>query len=61
MKYYKILALLAEIASENGNDYSVTDYACGFIPFKNGKNKVQEIGHDFFSVARWLLDEAERK
>lgn len=61
MKYYKILASLAEIASENGNSYNVTDYACGFIPFKNGKNKVQEIGHDFFSVARWLLDEAERK
>lgn len=61
MKYYKILALLAEIASENGNDYSVTDYACGFIPFKNGENQVQEIGHDFFSVAQWLLSEAELK
>lgn len=59
MKYYDTLVSLAELASENGNTYSITDYAFGFIPFKNGENKVQEVGNDFSSVARWLLNEAE--
>ena len=60
MKYYETLVSLAEIASENGkNTYSITDYAFGFIPFKNGKNMVQEVGNNFFSIANWLLSEAE--
>ncbi len=59
MKYYKTLVLLAELASKNGNAYSITDYAFGFIPFKNGENKVQEIGDRFFDIAHWLLNEAE--
>lgn len=59
MKYYNTLISLAELASENGNEYSITDYAFGFIPFKNGENKTQEIGNDFFSIAHWLLIEAE--
>ena len=59
MEHYKILVLLAELASKNGNIYNITDYVFGFIPFKNGKNKVQEIGDNFFNIAHWLLDEAE--
>lgn len=60
MHYYKTLVSLAEIAGENGiNTYSITDCAFGFIPFKNGENKVQEVGRDFISVAHWLLNEAE--
>ena len=44
MDYYEILVSLAKIAGENGkNSYSVVDYALGFIPFKNGENKVQEV------------------
>lgn len=60
MDYYNTLVSLAELASENtNNEYSITDYAFGFIPFKNGENKVQEVGNDFFSIAHWLLIEAE--
>lgn len=59
MNYYETLVSLVELASKNGNTYSITDYALGFIPFKNGENKVQEVGNDFFSIAHWLLDEAE--
>lgn len=51
----------AELASKNGNTYSVTDFAFGFIPFKNGENKVQEIGSDFLNIAHWLLNEMEEK
>ena len=59
MECYKILLSLAEFASTNGNTYSITDYAFGFIPFKNGENKVQEVGDKFLNIAHWLLDEAE--
>ena len=57
MKYYNILMSLAEIASENGNMYAITDYAFGYIPFKNGENMVQKVGHDFLDIAQWLLNE----
>ena len=60
MKYYKILVSLAEIAGENGkNTYDIIDYALGFIPFKNGENKVQEVGDNFIDIAHWLLNEAK--
>lgn len=59
MKYYNTLVSLAELASENGNEYSITDYAFGFIPFKNGENKVQEVGNTFIDIAQWLLKEME--
>lgn len=59
MKYYEVLVSLAELASKNGNIYSITDYAFGFIPFKNGENKVQEIGDKFLDIAHWLLYEIE--
>lgn len=59
MECYKILLSLAELASKNGNTYSITDYAFGFIPFKNGENKVREVGDKFLSIAHWLLNEAE--
>ena len=60
MKYYEALVLLAEVASESGkNTYKVTDYALGFIPFKNGENKVKEVGNDFLSIAHWLTSEAK--
>ena len=59
MEYYKILVSLAELASKNGNTYSITDYAFGFIPFKNGENKVREIGDKFLDIAHWLLNEME--
>lgn len=58
MKYYNTLALLAEIAGEYGeNTYSVTDFAFGFIPFKNGENKSKEVGIEFDKIAHWLIDE----
>ena len=61
MEYYKILVLLAEVASRHGNNtYSITDFALGFIPFKNGENKSREVGTGFFRIARWLLDEADK-
>ena len=57
-KYYEALILLAKIAEERtGNKYDITDFAFGFIPFKNGENKVQEIGDDFVNIAHWLIDE----
>lgn len=60
MRNYEILIYLAEIAGENGkNTYSIVDYAFGFIPFKNGENKVQEVGDDFLDVALWLITEAK--
>lgn len=60
MDCYKILLSLAELASADGkNEYIITDYAFGFIPFKNGENKVQEIGNNFFNIAHWLLNEME--
>ena len=60
-KYYKALLLLAELAGEYGdNTYSITDFALGFIPFKNGKNQSEEVGIGFNEVARWLIDEGER-
>jgi len=59
-KYYEALALLAELAGEYGdNTYSITTCALGYIPFKNGENKINEVGNKFIDVARWLLDEAE--
>ena len=58
MKCYNILVSLAELASENGNsEYSIIDYAFGYIPFKNGENKVQEVGNNFIDIAHWLLNE----
>ena len=60
-KYYKALALLAELAGEYGdNTYSITDYAMGFIPFKNGENKINEVGNQFTEVAHWLIDEGQK-
>lgn len=60
-KYYEALALLAELAGDYGdNTYGVTDYAFGFIPFKNGENKVKEVGNQFTDVAHWLVDEGKR-
>lgn len=60
MDYYNTLVSLAKLASENtNNEYSVTDYAFGFIPFKNGENKVQEVGNSFIDIAHWLLNEME--
>lgn len=61
MDVYPILTQLAALATatEKGT-YTVTDYALGFIPFKNGENKVTEVGNSFLSIARWLLDELER-
>ena len=60
MGFYETLVFLAELAGKNGNNtYSITDYAFGFIPFKNGENKVSEVGNSFTKIARWLLDEAE--
>lgn len=60
-KYYEALALLAELAGEHGdNTYSVTDYTMGFIPFKNGENKVKEVGNQFTDIAHWLLDEGKK-
>ena len=57
-KYYQILSLLAELASEYGNNsYSVASYSMGFIPFKNGKNMVDEVGIKFSDIAKWLIDE----
>lgn len=59
-KYYKALALLAEIAGEYGvNEYSVTDCVFGFITFKNGENKSKEVGIEFDKVAHWLIDEGK--
>lgn len=60
-KYYRTLELLAEIAGEYGNNkYSVTDFALGFIPFKNGENKVKEVGTEFSDIAHWLVDEGKK-
>lgn len=60
-KYYETLSLLAELAGEHGtNTYSVTDYALGFIPFKNGENKSNEVGNSYNEIAHWLIDEGER-
>ena len=59
-KYYEILVQLAEIAEEYGsNTYSITDFALGAIPSKNGENKAKEVGTSFLEISRWLLDEAE--
>ena len=59
-KYYEALALLAELAGEHGNNtYSITYYAFGFIPFKNGENKVEEVGTEFTEIAHWLINEGE--
>lgn len=59
-KYYEALKLLAELAGEYGdNTYKIVDFALGFIPFKNGENKSKEVGIDYNSIARWLIDEGE--
>lgn len=59
-KYYEVLALLAEIAGEyDENEYSITTYAFGYIPFKNGENKINEVGNKFIDVAQWLLSEGQ--
>ena len=59
-KYYEILVQLSEIAEEYGsNTYSIKECAFGAIPFKNGENKVREVGSRFIEISRWLLDEAE--
>ncbi|MBQ8527242.1 MAG: hypothetical protein IJ429_02095 [Lachnospiraceae bacterium] len=58
-KYYKALELLAELAGEYGeNEYSITDYVFGFIPFKNGKNVSKDVGTEFAKIAHWLIDES---
>lgn len=60
-KYIEVISLLAELAGEYGdNTYSVHTYALGYIPFKNGENKVNEVGNKFIDVAHWLLDESEK-
>ena len=60
-KYYEVITLLAELAGEYGdNTYSVSSCALGYIPFKNGENKVNEAGSKFTDVAHWLLDESEK-
>ena len=60
-KYIEAITLLAELAGEYGdNTYSVQTYALGYIPFKNGENKINEVGNKFIDVARWLLDESEK-
>ena len=60
-RYYRALALLAELAGEHGtNTYSVTDYAFGFIPFKNGENKAGTVGVQFTEIAHWLIDEGQK-
>ena len=59
-KYYEILVQLAGIAEEYGeNTYNVRTWDLGAIPFKNGENKVNEVGTSFLEISRWLLDEAE--
>jgi len=59
-KYFEALNLLAELAGEYGdNTYKIVYYAFGFIPFKNGENKSKEVGIDYNSIARWLIDEGE--
>ena len=59
-KYYEILVQLAEIAGEYGeNTYNVRNQDLGAIPFKNGENKVTEVGTSFLEISRWLLDEGE--
>ena len=59
-KCYNALKQLAEITGEyTNNTYEIVDYALGFIPFKNGVNKVNEVGNDFISITRWLICEAE--
>ena len=59
-KYYEILVQLAEVAEEYGeNTYNVRNLAVGAIPFKNGENKVYEVGTSFLEISRWLLNEAE--
>ena len=58
-KYYEALALLADLAGEHGeNKYEITDYAFGFIPFKNGKNVSKEVGTEYAKIAHWLIDES---
>ena len=60
-KYYEAITLLAELAGEYGdNTYSVQTYALGYIPFKNGENKINEVGNKFIDIAHWLLDESEK-
>lgn len=57
-KYYETLVSLAKIAEERtGNKYDITDFAFGFIPFKNGENKAKEVGDSFVRIAYWLLGE----
>lgn len=59
-KYFKALELLAELAEDYGNNtYHVSNCAFGAIVFKNTENKVNEVGTDFTSVARWLISEGE--
>ena len=61
VNHYEIITQLAELAGEHGeNTYSVQTYALGYIPFKNGENKVNEIGNKFTDIAHWLLNEAEK-
>ena len=60
-KYIEAITLLAELAGEYGeNTYTVQTYALGYIPFKNGKNMINEVGNKFIEVAHWLLDESEK-
>lgn len=61
VNHYEVITSLAELAGEYGdNTYSVTTYALGYIPFKNGENKINEVGNKFIDIAHWLLDEAEK-
>lgn len=62
-KYYDILVMLLEVLNEEAsgkNEYNIVDCAVGYIPYKNGENKAEEVGIDFHLVARWLLSEMEQ-
>lgn len=64
MKYYETLVNLAEIATEKSNGknvYNIIDFAGGFVPFKNKENLAGEVGIDFITISRWLLDEIENQ
>ena len=60
-KYYETLTFLAEVATYSGPDeYSVVNFALGFIPIKNGVSMTDTIGKGFLQIARWLLDETDK-
>ena len=56
----QVLISLVAIANETSeNQYDFIPFALGYIPCKNGVNMVDDIGHSFIGVARWLLNEIE--